>query len=88
MYVRCSCYGGTLDFNTRYLLLPFLSVLAGGFFVFFFFVFFVFALFLFLYSRWSFVDVPLVFSCPANHVPDWQPRILLGISMAEAHPIG
>ena len=29
-------------------------------------------------SRWSFVDVPLIFFCPADHVPDWQPRILLG----------
>ena len=24
-----------------------------------------------------FVDVPLIFFCPADHVPDWQPRILL-----------
>ena len=23
----------------------------------------------------SFVDVPLVFFCPADHVPDWQPRM-------------
>ena len=30
-------------------------------------------------SRWSFVDVPLIFSCPADHVPDWQPRTLLGV---------
>ena len=36
-------------------------------------------LFLFLCSRWSVVDVPLIFSCPACHVPDWQPRILLGM---------
>ena len=27
-------------------------------------------------------DVPLIFFCPADHVPDWQPRILL--CMAEA----
>ena len=43
----------------------------------------VFALILFFVfcfiSRWNFVDVPLIFSCPANHVPDWQPRILLGM---------
>ena len=39
MYVRCSCYGGTLDFNTRYLLLPFLSVLVGGFLSLFFCLF-------------------------------------------------
>ena len=28
--------------------------------------------------RCSFVNVPLIFSCRADHVPDWQPRILLG----------
>ena len=33
---------------------------------------------LFSCSR-SFVDVPLVFSCLPDHVPDWQPRILLGV---------
>ena len=33
----------------------------------------------FLRSRSSFVDVPLTFFCPADHVPDWQPRILLGM---------
>ena len=26
-------------------------------------------------SRWSFVDVQLIFFCPADHVPDWRPRI-------------
>ena len=35
--------------------------------------------------RWSFVDVPLIFFCPADHVPDWQPRILLG--MVEARSV-
>ena len=40
-------------------------------------------LFLFVFffcSRWSFllIDVPLISFCPADHVPDWQPRILLG----------
>ena len=42
----------------------------------------VFVLFLFSCSRWSFVDVPLIFSRSADHVPDWQPRtwyILLGM---------
>ena len=33
----------------------------------------------FFCSRWSFVDVPLIFFCTADHVTDWQPRILLGI---------
>ena len=40
---------------------------------------------LFSCSRWSFVDVPLIFSSPADHVPDWQPRILLG--MVEARSV-
>ena len=35
-----------------------------------------FALFLFLCSRWSFVDVPLICSCPADHVPNCHSRIL------------
>ena len=47
--------------------------------------------FLFLFCRFCFhalvvalyycttVDVPLIFSCPADHVPDWQPRVLLGM---------
>ena len=28
----------------------------------------------FVCSHWSFVDVPLIFFCPADHVPNWQPR--------------
>ena len=32
-----------------------------------------------LLNLWSFVDVPLIFSCPADHIPNWQPRILLGM---------
>ena len=36
-------------------------------------------------SRWSFVDVSLDFSCPTDHVLDWQPRILLG--MVEARSV-
>ena len=42
------------------------------------FLFFV-CLGFFFCSRWSFVDVPLIFFCPADHVPYWQPRILLGM---------
>ena len=45
-------------------------------------------LFRFLCSRLSFVNVPLIFSCPADHVPGWQPRtssILLG--MVEARSV-
>ena len=39
----------------------------------------------FLCSHWSLVDVPLIFICPADHVPDWQPRVLLG--MVEARSV-
>ena len=43
-------------------------------------------LFVFFFcSHWSLVDVPLISFCPANHVPDWQPRILLG--MVEARSV-
>ena len=38
----------------------------------------------FLCSHWSLVDVPLIFFCPADHVPDWQPRVLLGIVEARS----
>ena len=37
---------------------------------------------MFFCSRSSFVDVLLIFFCPADHVPDWQPRILLGKPVA------
>ena len=39
---------------------------------------------LFFCSRWSFVDVPLFFFCPADDVPDWQPRTLLGMVKARS----
>ena len=39
----------------------------------------------FLCSHWRLVDVPLIFFCPADHVPDWQPRVLLG--MVEARSV-
>ena len=38
-----------------------------------------------LCSHWSLVDVPLIFFCPADHVPDWQPRVLL--CMVEARSV-
>ena len=46
-----------------------------------------YCLFVFFFcSRWSLVDVPLmIFFCPADHVPDWQPRVLLG--MVEARSV-
>ena len=39
----------------------------------------------FFCSHWSLVDVPLISFCPADHVPDWQPRIILG--MVEARSV-
>ena len=39
----------------------------------------------FFCSHWSLVDVPLIFFCPADHVPDWQPRVFLG--MVEARSV-
>ena len=39
----------------------------------------------FLSSHWSLVDVPRISFCPADHVPDWQPRIVLG--MVEARSV-
>ena len=49
------------------------------------FFFCVFVFFFFFCSHWSLVDVPLIFFCPADHVPDWQPRVLLG--MVEARSV-
>ena len=50
------------------------------------FLFVVFCVLVFFFcSHWSLVDVPLIFFCPADHVPDWQPRILLG--MVEARSV-
>ena len=44
-----------------------------------------FVCFLFFFcSYWSLVDVPLICLCPADHVPDWQPRILLGMVEARS----
>ena len=57
------------------------------------FLFVVFVLFLFCFvfmlsselCTINTVDVPLIFFCPAGHVPNWQPRILLG--MVEARSV-
>ena len=50
------------------------------------FLFVVFCVFVsFFCSHWILVDVPLIFFCPADHVPDWQPRISLG--MVEARSV-
>ena len=47
---------------------------------------FVLCLVLLLCSRLSFVDVPLTFICPADRVPDWQPRTPL-LGMVKARPV-
>ena len=45
-----------------------------------------FCLFEFFFrSHWSLVDVALISFCPADHVPDWQLRIVLG--MVEARSV-
>ena len=66
-----------------------LPIISGVFFFFLsYFVLLPFLLaFLFLFSLSSFVDVPLIFSCPADHVllPDWRSRILL--SMVDARSV-
>ena len=50
------------------------------------FLFVVFCVFVFFFCfHWSLVDVPLIFFCPADHVPDWQPRVSLG--MVEARSV-
>ena len=50
-----------------------------------FFLSFLFSFrYVFFCSRWSFVDVPLIFFPPADHVSDWQPRILLGMVKARS----
>ena len=37
-----------------------------------------------LCPSWSLVFVPLIFSCPTEHVMVWQPRILLGMVEAQS----
>ena len=63
-----------LFWHVCYVIVPFFLSFLFCFVMFFCFLFFVFC----FCSRWSFVDVPLIFFCPADHVPDWQPRMLLG----------
>ena len=58
-----------LSFSGIYFLLLYLS------FCCFCVVFF----YLFSCSHWRFIGVPFIFFCSVDHVPDWQPRILLGM---------
>ena len=66
---------------------PFFYLFLSGVFCYCSFLFVVSVLFRYVFfcARWSFVDVPLIFFCPPDHVPDWQPRILLG--MVEARSV-
>ena len=51
------------------------------------FLFVVFCVFVFFFfSHRSLVNVPLIFFCPADHVPDWQPRSIL-LGMVEARSV-
>ena len=53
-----------------------------------FFLSFLFCFVTFFFCcRWSFVDVPLIFFYPADHVPDWQPRTRILLSMVEAQSV-
>ena len=66
-----------LSFSGMYFVLLFLSFCQ--LFLSFWRFCFVLLCFCFHALVWSSVDVPLIFSCPADHVPDWQPRVLLGM---------
>ena len=79
------CEPGRVSDGSRLALCQTLSIECPSF-VFFCPVYFVilvpfslsfFCVFVFFFcSHWSLVDVPLIFFCPADHVSDWQPRIL------------
>ena len=73
-FTKLSLSSALLSFSGMCILLLFLS-----------FAVFCFVFVVFFCSHWSLVDVPLIFFCLADHVPDWQPRILL--SMAEARSV-
>ena len=88
------CEPGTVSDGSRLALCQSLSIECPSS-IFFWPVYFVipvpfswsfFCVFVFFFcSHWSLVDVPLIFFCPADHVPDWLPRILLG--MVEARSV-
>ena len=69
-------------FPARYCILSFLVFLFVCSVLVVFFV--VFASFLFLCSLGSFVDVLMMFCCPAEHVSEWQPRILYGYTYSKS----
>ena len=67
--MRCirSIYGAPLGVSA-----PDISFLVFAFLFLLFLLFFVFALFLCLCSAWSSVDVPLLFSCPAEYITTYK----------------
>ena len=73
---NCRCSLTVSDTLCPYRTCPFLFLSLCRFFV---------CLCFFFCSHWSLVDVPLIFFCPADHVPDWQPCVLLG--MVEARSV-
>ena len=78
LWVPCASLHPTVSFLAFFLCYCFVLLFFCRFCLFY-------VLFLILYSRWSFVDVPLIFSCSADHVPGWQRCILLG--MVEARSV-
>ena len=74
---------GTMP-NSLYRVL-FVYLFLAGVFCILLFLFLSLCRFVCLCLRLCFADVPLIFFCPADHVPDWQPRILLG--MVEARSV-
>ena len=89
------CDPGRVSDGSRLALCQTLSSIECPSSIFFWHVYFVilvpFSLsFLFVFfvcSRWSFVDVPPTFFCPADDVPDWQPRTLELLGMVEARSV-
>ena len=73
-YTKLSLWSAFLSFPGMCILLVFLS-----------FCRFCFCCVFLLLSLELWVDVPLIFFCPADHISDWQPRILLG--MVEARSV-
>ena len=84
VWVNC-CDPGRVSDGSRLALYQTLSpsstLLLSSSCVYFFFFFLSFCLVFVMFScsRWSFVGVLVTFSCSADYVRNWQPRILLGM---------
>ena len=77
---------GWLAAGTIYQTLSMFLAYVFRYYSFLFVVFVLFSVVFFSCSRWSVVNVPLIFFCPEDHVPDWQPRIIL-LGMVEARSV-